>query len=76
MFHGMKQKAFEDWVHVNVNAPFVFGVCQQGVSGLIRLRASPKPPTVKFPSQAAVEALAARWTASYKPYESNDMEEV
>jgi hypothetical protein len=43
MFHGMRQKEFEDWVHTNLAEKFMFGVCQQGVGGLLRLRASRRP---------------------------------
>jgi hypothetical protein len=72
----MKQKDFEAWVHAHVDAPFVFGVCQQGVGGLSRLRASLQLRNVTLPSQAAVEALAAKWTESRKAAAENEMEDI
>ncbi len=64
MFHGMRQKEFEDWVHTNLAEKFMFGVCQQGVGGLFRLRASEKMPVIKLPPIEAVNALSEQVSAS------------
>lgn len=67
MFHGLKQKEFEDWVAANVAGPYVFGVCQQGVGGLLRLRASAQLPKVVLPPPESVEAVAAKLSAVSAP---------
>jgi hypothetical protein len=48
MFTGMRSKEFEDWVHSNVGENYVFSVCQQGMAGLRRLKASESLPSVKL----------------------------
>jgi hypothetical protein len=75
MFMGMRLREFEDWVHVNVNAPYTFGVCQQGVGGLWRLRASAALPKVVLPPVEAVEAVAAKLAAA-APLADDDDDEL
>ena len=63
MFHGMRAKELENWIHENVAEQYMFGVCQQGMGKLWRLRASAQLPTVQLPPVAAVEAVRARMAA-------------
>jgi hypothetical protein len=64
MFTGMRSKEFEDWVHSNVGENYMFGVCQQGMAGLRRLKASASLPSVKLPPAEALQALSDKFSAT------------
>jgi hypothetical protein len=63
MFTGMRSKELEDWVHSNVGENYVFGVCQQGMAGLRRLKASSSLPSVKLPPAEALQAISDKFSA-------------